>query len=152
MISTELLRRYPLFAGQDYEMLKKMALLAAEEEKDEEKWIFFEGEVAKTMYLILDGAVSLTMNMGEMGDKRLEKLTPMKEGELVGWAALIPPHTYNLGAQAAEKTRLIVFDGVAMRELLDDNPVYGYYFMKNMAGLIGQRLVSKCAQLMSILV
>ena len=152
MSSPELLRRYPLFAGQDDEMLKKIAMLANKEEKDAEKWIFFEGEVAKTMYLILDGAVSLTMNMGEIGDKRLEKLTPIKEGELVGWSALIPPHTYNLGAQAAEKTHLIAFDGVAMRKLLDDNPVYGYYFMKNIAGVIGQRLVSKCAQLMSILV
>jgi len=152
MISPELLRRYPLFAGQDYEMLKKMAMLATEEEKDVNKWVFFEGEVAKTMYLILDGAVSLTMNMGESGDKRLEKLAPIKEGELVGWSALIPPHTYNLGAQAVEKTRLVAFDGGAMRKLLDDNPVYGYYFMSNIAGVIGQRLVSKCAQLMSILV
>ncbi len=152
MISPELLRRYPLFAGQDYEMLKKMAMLATEEEKDANQLIFFEGEVAKTLYLVLDGGVSLTMNIGEIGERRVESLTPLRDGEVVGWSAIVAPYIYNLGAQTAEKTRLIAFDGVALRQLLDDNPVFGYYFMKELTKVIGQRLVSKCTQLMSLLV
>jgi len=79
-------------------------------------------------------------------------LEPLRDGEVVGWSALVAPYVYNLGAQAAEKTHLIAFDCVALRQLLDDNPVYGYCFMKELTEVIGQRLISKCTQLMSLLV
>ncbi len=152
MISPELLRRYPLFAGQDYEMLKKMAMLAHKKEAEADTILFFEGEVAKTLYIVLDGGVTLTMNIGEIGEQRVESLEPLRDGEVVGWSALVAPHVYHLGAQTAEKTHLIAFECVALRQLLDDNPVYGYYFMKELTKVIGQRLISKCTQLMSLLV
>jgi len=152
MISPELLRRFPLFAGQDAEMLKQIAMLAHKKEAEADNILFFEGEVAKTLYIVLDGGVTLTMNIGEIGEQRVESLEPLRDGEVVGWSALVPPYVYNLGAQAAEKTDLIAIDGVALRQLLDDNPVYGYYFMKELGKVIGQRLISKCTQLMSLLI
>ena len=152
MISPELLRRYPLFTGQDAEMLKRIAMLAQEKEAEADTILFFEGEVAKMVYIVLDGGVTLTMNIGEIGEQRVESLEPLRDGEVVGWSALVAPYVYNLGAQAAEKTHLLAFDCVALRQLLDDNPVYGYCFMKELTEVIGQRLISKCTQLMSLLV
>ena len=152
MISPELLRRYPLFAGQDAEMLKRISMLAHKKEAEADTILFFEGEVAKTLYIVLDGGVTLTMNIGEIGEQRVESLEPLRDGEVVGWSGMVAPYVYNLGAHAAEKTHLIAFDCVALRQLLDDNPVYGYCFMKELTEVIGQRLISKCTQLMSLLV
>ena len=152
MISPELLRRYPLFAGQDAEMLKQIAMLTQKKEAEADTILFFEGEVAKIMYIVLDGGVTLTMNIGEIGEQRVESLEPLRDGEVVGWSALVAPYVYNLGAQAAEKTHLLAFDCEALRQLLDDNPVYGYYLMKELTEVIGQRLISKCTQLMSLLI
>ena len=152
MISQEILRYYPLFAGQNAEMLKRMALLADEKEVREGGRLFFEGEIANSLYLIEEGAVSLTMNLGEFGERRIEKLDPLGKGEVIGWSALIEPHEYTMGATAEEQTRYVAFDGVALRELLDDNPEAGYYLYKKLAEVMGQRLVSKCTQIMSLMV
>ncbi len=152
MVSPEVLRYYPLFAGQDEEILKKIALLADEKEIREGGCLFFEGEIAKTLCLIEEGAVSLTLNLGEYGEQRIEKLDPLGKGEVIGWSALIEPHVYTMGAMAEEQTRYVTFDGEALRELLDDNPEAGYFMFKKLAEVIGQRLVSKCTQIMSLMI
>lgn len=150
MISTETLKFYPLFANQDAEMLKKIANLAEEKVVNAGYQLFHEGDVAETLYLILEGSVVLTMNMGPKGDQRVEELEPIKEGEVIGWSSIIKPHTYKLGAYAAQSSRLIVFDGEKLRHLFDANQYYGYYFIHKLAEVIGDRLVSKCVQLMSL--
>ena len=150
MISTELLRRYPLFARQEADMLKKLAMLAREKEVEAGTRLFFDGEVAKTVYILMEGSIALTMNLGEQGEQQLENLTPLLEGEVLGWSALIAPHIYTLGAQATEKSHLIAFNGSELRQLLDDNPVYGYQLIKKLAEEISHRLASKCIQLMSL--
>jgi CRP-like cAMP-binding protein len=92
------------------------------------------------------------MNVGDVGEYREESLTPLGEGEVLGWSSVVEPCIYSMGAKAAERTRLIAFDGEALRQLLDDHPKYGYYFIKKLSAVIGQRLVSKCTQLMSLVV
>ena len=152
MISIELLRRYPLFAGQDLDMLKQIAKLAHEKEIEEGALLFFEGEVAKMLYLVLEGGITLTMNVGDVGVYREESLTPLRNGEVLGWSAIVEPHFYSMGAKAVEKTHLIAFEGEALRQLLDNHPDFGYHFMKKLSIVVGQRLVSKCIQLMSLVV
>ena len=152
MISTEILRRYPLFAGQDMEMLKQLANLAYEKEVEVNKWLFFDGEVAKTLYVLMDGNLDLMMDVGELGQQQIEKITPLIEGQVIGWEALVAPHIYTLGAQVVEKSHLIAFDGLELRQLLDENPVSGYHLMKKLAEEISHRLASKCTQLMSLMV
>ena len=46
MVSTELLRRYPLFAGQSHYMLEEIAMLSSEVTKAEGEWLFHENEDA----------------------------------------------------------------------------------------------------------
>jgi CRP-like cAMP-binding protein len=150
MISPETLRLYPLFANQDAEMLKQIAMLANERKVGAEHQLFFEGEVAKSLHLIREGSVVLTMNMGEEGDKRVEELEPISKGEIVGWSSIVPPHVYKMGAYTGESSHLVEFDGEKLRQLFDDNPSFGYYFMRQLAEVIGERLISKCVQLMSL--
>ena len=150
MISPEALRFYPLFAHQDANMLAKIAMLANEEEVVSGHQLFFEGEIAKRFYLILEGSVVLTMNFPDNSLRDIEELEPLGKGEVVGWSSLVAPHIYKLGAYANQKTRLIAFDGEKIRNLFDDNPNSGYYFMQKLAQVIGERLISKCVQLMSL--
>ncbi|MBN2148132.1 MAG: cyclic nucleotide-binding domain-containing protein [Anaerolineales bacterium] len=150
MISPETLRFYQLFFNQDAETLKQIAMLAEKKEVKAGQQLFFEGEVAKNLFLVLDGSVVLTMNMGSKGDQKVQELEPLAKGEIVGWSSIVAPHIYKMGAYAAQDAHLIVFDGEKLRILFDNNPSYGYYFMKKMAEVIGERLISKCAQIISI--
>ena len=151
MCSPETLRFYPLFAHQDAEMLAQIAMLAEEKEVEAGFQLFFEGEVAKSFYLIHDGSVVLTMNMGEKGDKRVEELEPIGKGEVAGWSSIVKPHIYKLGAYTGQRSHLIFFDGEKLRALFDENPSFGYYFMQKLAEVIGDRLISKCVQIMSLI-
>lgn len=151
MISSQTLQFYRLFAHQSAEMLAKIANLAEEKEVEAGYQLFFEGEVAKSFYLIHDGSVVLTMNMGEKGDKRVEELEPIGKGEVAGWSSMIEPHIYKLGAYTGQKSHLILFDGEKLLALFDENPAYGYPFMKKLAEVIGDRLISKCVQIMSLM-
>jgi CRP-like cAMP-binding protein len=152
MISPETLRRFHLFAGQDTEMLKQIAMLADEISAKPGHPLFFEGEVAKKLFLISEGAVTLTINMGEKGEQNLKELEPLSVGEVVGWSSIIKPHIYKMGAKVDRDSRLITFDGEGLRKLFDENPVFGYYFMQKIAEVVGERLISKCVQLMSLVV
>jgi len=151
MISPETLRFYPLFAHQDANMLAKIAMLANEEEVESGYQLFFEGEIAKRFYLILDGSVVLTMNFPKIEQKDLEELEPLGKGEVIGWSSIVAPHIYKFGAYANQKSRLIAFDGEKIRNLFDDNPIFGYFFIQKLAQVIGDRLISKCVQLMSLI-
>lgn len=151
MISPQTLKFYPLFVHQDEHMLAQIADLAEEKEVAAGFQLFFEGEVAKLMYLVMDGSVVLTMNMGEAGDQRIEELEPIGKGELVGWSSIVKPHIYKLGAYTGQKSHLLAFDGEKLRQLFDANPSFGYYFMQKLSEVIGDRLISKCVQVMSLI-
>jgi len=151
MISPDTLRFYPLFAHQDAEMLTKIAMLGDEKEVEAGYQLFFEGEVAKSFYMVIEGSVVLTMNMGEQGDQKVEELEPIGKGEVAGWSSIVKPHIYKLGAYTGQKSRLLAFNGQKLRALFDENPSFGYYFMNGLAEVIGDRLISKCVQVMSLI-
>lgn len=151
MISPERLRMYQLFTKQTPETLKEIAMLAEEVHFDDEKQLFFEGEVANKLYLIENGSVMLTMNLGKGGEQEVSELSPLGKGEIVGWSAVVEPHLYKLGGIAAEGTQLIAFDGASLRQLFDEHPIAGYHFLKKLSQVIGNRLISKCSEVMSML-
>ena len=151
MISPETLRRYPLFAGLDEEVLKQIAMLGDEQAVKAEAWLFREGDDAQTLYLVLDGAVSLTINMDEKGE-RVEEVSTHGTGEVLGWSALVDPYTYTLGAQAAQDTRVAAIDALALRNLMDENPEAGYRCLQNVAKAMGERLVNLRVQFISLTV
>jgi len=151
MISTETLRFFPLFAHQNDYMLKEIAMLSNERELEAGEWLFMQDDPALWLYVILEGAISLTLSLTRNGRKHdLAKMASLKRGEVLGWSSLVSPYTYSLGAQAVEPSRLIEINAGGLRELLDDNPYFGYFFMKNIAEVIGERLHYKCIQLLSL--
>lgn len=152
MISPETLRFYSLFAKQDSSMLTQIAMLAQELNVEAGHQLFFEGEVATKLFLIIEGSVVLTMNMGEMGEQNIEELEPLSKGEVIGWSSIVKPHIYKMGAYTNQTSRLIAFDGEKLRQLFENNPEFGYYFLQRLSEVIGARLISKCVQLMSLVV
>ena len=153
MISPEVLRRYPLFAGQSEQMLAKIAMLSNESEVAEGEWIFHENADATHFYIILEGKIALTMYLVYQGvGKQLKTSASLGKGELLGWSALVFPHHYKLGALAETNSRLLMINGVDLRKLLDDNPEYGYLFMKLIAEEISDRLEHKIIQVLSLVI
>lgn len=152
MVSTELLRRYPLFAGQSNYMLDEIAMLSSEITKAEGEWLFHENEDATKLYLVLDGAVALTLFVYLNGEqKHLATSHSLGKNEIVGWSSIVTPHQYKLGAKAVKESRLLEIDALPLRQLLDDNPEYGYLFLRQIAEVVSERFMLVNIQIMSLM-
>jgi CRP-like cAMP-binding protein len=152
MVSTELLRRYPLFAGQNNYMLEEIAMLSNEVTKAEGEWLFHENEDATRLYLVLDGAVALTLFVYLNGEEQhLASSHSLGKNEIVGWSSIVPPHQYKVGARAVKESRLLVIDAIPLRQLLDDNPEYGYHFLRHIAEVVSERFMLVNIQVMSLM-
>lgn len=153
MISPETLRRYSLFTGQSNYMLEEIAMLSNSRSLEPGEWLFREGDPALQLYIIVDGAISMTMTIHLNGAKeRIQKMSSIGSGEIVGWSSLLLANYYRFGAQASKKTQLVEISGKGLGELLDDNPRYGYLLIKKITEIIAERLESKCTQLLSLVV
>jgi CRP/FNR family cyclic AMP-dependent transcriptional regulator len=151
MISPETLRRYPLFVGLDEGMLKQIAMLSKEHTVKPGEWLFHEGDAADTLYLLLDGAVKLTIDMDEKGE-RVEDVSTLSAPTVAGWSALVEPNVYTLGGRAAQEARVATIDAVSLRDLLDSDPEAGYQLIQNLTRVIGERLVNLRVQFVSMTV
>ena len=152
MVSTELLRRYPLFAGQSSYMLDEIAMLSSEITKAEGEWIFHENEEATKLFLVLDGAVALTLFVYLNGKQQhLATSHSLGKNEIVGWSSIVTPHQYKLGAKAVKESRLLEIDALPLRQLLDDNPEYGYLFLSQIAEVVSERFMLVNIQIMSLM-
>lgn len=151
MISPEVLRRFPLFAGQNPYMLDEIAMISREVRVAAGDWLFHENEEAKKFFLIQKGKIALTLFVYYQGSgQNLKTTSPLNKGEMFGWSSLVPPHHYKLGALAETEADLLEIDGKALRQLFDDNPEFGYPFMKNIAEEISDRLEYKIIQVLSM--
>ena len=152
MVSTELLRRYPLFAGQSHYMLEEIAMLSSEVKKAEGEWLFHENEEATRLYLVMDGAVALTLFVYLNGkEKHLASSHSLGKNEIVGWSSIVTPHQYKLGARAVKDSHLLEIDALPLRQLLDDNPEYGYHLLRQIAEAVSERFMLVNIQIMSLM-
>ena len=151
MISIETLRSYSLFDQQDETMLTRIANLAEERVVEAGGTLFSQGDPAKYLYLVIEGSVVLTMNVGRKGAQTLEELEPLGKDRVVGWSSMVKPHIYKMGAYAKQRSRVIAFEGNRLHQLFDENPSFGYYFLQRLTEVIGSRLIGKCVQLMSLI-
>ena len=151
MISIETLKEYSIFDHQDDAMLARIAKLAEEHVIEAGGILFAQGDPAKYLFLVVEGTIVLTMNVGQKGSQTLEELEPLGKDRVLGWSSMVKPHVYKMGAYAKQKSRVIAFEGVKLHKLFDENPSFGYYFMQRLNEVIGSRLIGKCVQLMSLI-
>ncbi len=151
MVSPELLRKCPLFAKQNHYMLDEIAMISDDVDVKAGDWIFSEKENADYFFLVLDGKIELTMYLFFQGSgEHLQTTSPLGKNEIFGWSAVVPPHVYTLGARAVTDSKVLSIEAGSLRDLLDDNPEYGYFFMKKISEVISERLIFKCIQLLSL--
>ena len=111
MISIEMLRRYPFFAGFTREQIDDLARVAEEGAMLAGHKFISEGERLTNFYLVLEGTVgiiikvpdrdfeqSLTRQITNNLITRDVTVSIVADGEVFGWSALIPP---NLATRAA---------------------------------------------------
>jgi CRP-like cAMP-binding protein len=153
MISTQLIRRFPFFAGFSHDQFNTLAKAAKNLSVESGHRFFQEGETLRHFYLVLDGSIAITINVpdrdvpqpltnqitGNLINKELT-VSNVGVGDVFGWSALIPPNTSTANARAVTASRVIKFDGEALRPHIGDDCAFGYLLALKAAQIVRQRL------------
>ena len=102
------------------------------------QWLFQDGEPARGLYVLSDGAIELVTNV----DKDFElpiKMLRLK-GDCCGLAALLAPHVYNLSARCAKDARLFELKKEDLESLFQQDNHLALAIMANMSRHLLYRL------------
>ena len=99
--------------------------------------VFQEGDAAEYFYILEDGKVDLFV--GRQEEIHFLVYYP---GEVFGWSALVEPHQYLAHARCVTDCTVSRVPKRAIDELVRDYPTDGLLIYKNLAAILGQRLIA----------
>jgi CRP-like cAMP-binding protein len=153
MISTELIRRYPLFAGLDRKQLEALASFARELSVKAGEHIFKEKVELDKFYLVIQGEVAIYISVPDrnLEQKLVDQLyrrfaaqevtvATVGPGEMFGWSALIPPNISTAGAKTKTDCLVIEFNYQDLEPLFEEDDRFAYLMTLKAAQTIRGRL------------
>lgn len=147
MISPEMLRRYPYFAGVSDQSLKEIAMIAEEKHVPTGTRMFGEGDPANYLYIISKGEVNIDYLLG---DGEIRTVDTLVDGDLLVWSALIEPYKATAIGTTTKDCELICIDGSRLRALCEQDPLLGYRLTSQVAKLLANRLEGARVQLAAV--
>ncbi len=149
MVSPELLRRYPFFAGMTDEELKSIAMISQEEKYGANTFICRERGDAEKLYVLLEGTVEVMINTDEEGLQQ-EMVSTLSHGDAFNWSAVVEPYTLTASTFAATPVTVIAIDGAGLRAMFELDPHLGYRVLQKAAQVISNRLKDTRIQMLSL--
>ena len=141
----EVLKKSDIFHYLDENDLKIIEKMCTEEYYEPGDVIFRQDKEAEKIYVVEDGLVSILLEMGPTDKRQIQAASNF---ECFGWAATIPPYRRLCMAKAIEKTKVLVFNGREIRNIIDTNPRLCAEIAGGIAYVISQRLKAAFDQLM----
>ena len=138
MVSAEWLKRTELFEALEEPQLNTLLLQASVESFPEGETIFNQGEKAVRLYVLVEGAVDLTIKTGEKIDFMTSKIE--KEGAVFGMPSLIEPFRFNVTAICLKPSKVLVLDADHIKKTIQEDPKMGMEIMKKLASIYFNRL------------
>jgi CRP-like cAMP-binding protein len=144
MVSPELLRRYPHFAGVSEESLRHIAMISEERNFHAGAVVVREGEPASHLFVVSHGEVDVQSVLADGEHKTVDTLVP---GDLLVWSALVEPHLARFWAVARSDAAVIAIEADSLRELMERDHRLGHRLMTGIAVALSHRLVGARIQL-----
>ncbi|MGD2157127.1 MAG: cyclic nucleotide-binding domain-containing protein, partial [Anaerolineales bacterium] len=139
MVSPEILRRYPFFAGLSIDRINKLAKVGEEKSFEEEHYFFYEDQKLTHFYLNLEGTIAIVLEVPkrDVEHKVSEQfsrtlltkdiiISTIGPGEMFGWSGLVPPHKATASAKAQTDCRVITFDCDKLLDVFVEDCEFGY--------------------------
>ncbi len=137
MISVELLRKYPYFAGVGEDNLKALALISHELPIEAGETIFTKGDPAQALFLVISGEVDIILE-NEAEERFIVDTVPADH--MLGWSAVVEPYEDTATGIARTDGKLLSIDAKYLRELLEHDPLMGFRMMQQVAGVLRHRM------------
>lgn len=111
------------------------------------QFVYRQDEEANSFYLIREGKVALEVCPP---GKKPTTVQTVSDGEILGWAWLVPPYHWQFDAQAVELTRAIVLDGRCLRTKCGEDHNLGYELLSRLLPVVGKTMEATRLQLLDI--
>lgn len=143
----DLLSEHPFFCDFPEAYRRTVAECGSLQHWHKGDYMAHEGEEANSFYLIRHGTVSIESHAPERGAQIIQTL---REGDIVGWSWIFPPHTWKFDVRALADLSAIIFEGRCLRTKCEHDFSLGYLLMKKFALIMVKRLQATRLQLMDI--
>lgn len=137
MISPEVLRRYPNFAGLSHEKLSEIAMISRLKSFEAGEELFREGNRATHLMLVVSGEIHIVYELGN-GDKVIADTLVV--GDPLAWSALLEPHYLTASGVARNAGSMLEIEAEALRTMCTNDKDFGYTMMKEIAKTLRSRL------------
>ncbi len=142
-----ILREHAFFQGMAKEHIDLLVGCASNARFSAGDKIYKTGDPADHFWIIRTGKVALEVNVPHSGDVIIQTL---REGDILGWSWLFPPHTMGFDSRAVELTRVIAVDAKCLRKKCDEDHDFGYEMMKRFSALLVEHLRATRLQLIDV--
>lgn len=143
----ELIAAHPFWQGISPEHIARLAGLAAVQHYGVGELIFQERHEATHLYLVQHGHVALEAFLPGIG---VTTILILGSGEALGWSWLFAPYRWQYSARSVDVTEIIALDAGRLRELVDQDPVFGRDLITRTAKLLEQRLLAERGKLVEL--
>ena len=148
MVNPEIIAKFANFADFTDDEIKAMAILANEEQYEPGQFIFYEGDEANKMYLLLQGHVEMMLNTDAMGARR-EVVMTVQPNDIFGWSSLVEPYKLTASARCATPVRVVAIAAPGLRALMAVSCALGFRLMQRACQASSARLNATRVQLLS---
>ena len=139
--------KHPFFENLEDSYLNLMTGCAKNIKFDAGQFIYRQDEEANQFYIIRQGKVALEICPP---GKPPVTVQTVNEGEILGWAWLVPPYRWRFDARATELTRAIALDGKCLRKKCEEDKNLGYELLKRLLPVIGRTMEATRLQLVDV--
>ncbi len=147
MDKLEVLRRSDIFHYLDDDELKVVGEMCTAEVFEAGAIICRQDREQDKLYIIEDGLVSVLLELGPTDRRQIQAASNF---ECFGWSATVPPFRCTATARALERTKVLAFNGMELRNLVYTNPKLCAAIAGGVAYVISQRLRAAFTQLMGV--
>ncbi|UCC86636.1 MAG: cyclic nucleotide-binding domain-containing protein [Anaerolineales bacterium] len=139
MITPEILSQARLFDGLTEEQLATIADLCEEVTCQEGEVLFWEGDQAEWLYILLEGEITIYVQLSSRPE-RVTVSVIKQPYQTFAWSGVVAPYRYTASALCETECRLIALDGQAFMKMLEQEPVTGFVVIRRIAEVIASRL------------
>jgi CRP/FNR family cyclic AMP-dependent transcriptional regulator len=148
MVAPEIIASFLDFENLQDNEIKALATLAKEERYKPGAYIFYEGEPATELYLLLEGRIEMMVNTKADGTQRAMVMS-VGPGEIFGWSSLVEPYQLTASAHCATPVRVVAITASGVRALMTMSCSLGYRLMHKACQTASERLRATRVQMLS---
>jgi CRP-like cAMP-binding protein len=130
------IKQSELFTGTSMDFVKKFMDITETASHQKGEILFKENDPAKFFFILLNGCVKLSV-----GEPEQMVYQAKMNGEAFGWSSLIGGDVYSASAECLEATKLLKTDRDKLTHILEDDAENGVIFFKQLAAILGKRLL-----------